>query len=574
MIIIHSLLQRIKGNKILYLQLLFVVLAFVLMIVSSSLYVNNMLKHHLRRDALDMLSQTKAQIGAELIEPQTTLAVVSNTIRTMMLRGRGIDVVVRYLQNIHDEMDKKAGGFMFDGFFIYFEKQGILFHSAGWKGGKDYDPTKRPWYKAAVDAGNKVGVTPVYFGLRSNQYVVTYAQRIFNDEGAPLGVVCLNMPLDRIRNHVVNMHIVKGGFGILMDGEMDIIAHPNKEFLGMAARKAASGLAMIADELELKKDIFEREFENYLGEWSVAFTMRLDTGWVLTLITPKAAYYQEMQNMVFIISIMGMIFAVSLIIILMRIDNAKTKADERSRHKGILLAEMEKLHETEKRTQLMLDATPLVANYWDKNFKILACNEEAVRMFGLKDKQEYLDRFYDLTPQYQPCGRLSIEMAREIFKKTHEEGNCRFEWMHQTLDGEQIPCEITGVRVEYKNEHTVLGYVRDLREHNQMMNKIEQRDKLLGMMNNVAVVLLAIDNEENMLDSIQKGMELLGSVVDVDRVEIWQNEMIDGDLHFVHKCEWLSEYGKTMPPVAIGSKFSYRMVPDWESKLQSGEYIN
>jgi signal transduction histidine kinase/ActR/RegA family two-component response regulator len=139
----------------------------------------------------------------------------------------------------------------------------------------------------------------------------------------------------------------------------------------------------------------------------------------------------------------------------------------------------EKKRKANERARLMLDATPLGAIYWDKNIKCVDCNEESVRLFGVKDKQEYLDRFMELSPEYQPDGSLSKEKSLEFVKKAFTDGYFRFEWIHQKLDGELIPCEVTLIRVEYEDDYSVLGYTRDLRELKQMMKKIEQRDSQL-----------------------------------------------------------------------------------------------
>jgi len=132
-----------------------------------------------------------------------------------------------------------------------------------------------------------------------------------------------------------------------------------------------------------------------------------------------------------------------------------------------------------ERAKLMLDATPLGAMYWDKDFKCVDCNEESVRLFGVKNKQEYLDRFLDLSPEYQPDGSFSKTKAFEFVKKAFNDGYNRFEWIHQKIDGEPIPCEVTLIRVEYDGDYSVLGYTRDLREMKQMMKEIEQRDRRL-----------------------------------------------------------------------------------------------
>jgi len=139
----------------------------------------------------------------------------------------------------------------------------------------------------------------------------------------------------------------------------------------------------------------------------------------------------------------------------------------------------ERKRKANERARLMLDATPLGALYWDKNLKIVDCNEESVRLFGVKDRQEYLERFTELSPEYQPDGSLSKKQSLEYVKKAFTDGYCRFEWMHQTIDGEPIPCEVILIRVEYEDDYSVLAYTRDLRELKQMMRKIEQRDSQL-----------------------------------------------------------------------------------------------
>lgn len=138
-------------------------------------------------------------------------------------------------------------------------------------------------------------------------------------------------------------------------------------------------------------------------------------------------------------------------------------------------------YEAYGRMRAMLDATPLGANFWDKNFKNIDCNQKAVNLFGLKNKQEYLNRFHELSPTYQPCGRLSSILAVEKLKEAFTKGYCRFEWMHQKPNGEPVPTEITLVRARYKNDYIVAGYIRDLREFQSIftaMGKMEDELRL------------------------------------------------------------------------------------------------
>jgi len=151
-----------------------------------------------------------------------------------------------------------------------------------------------------------------------------------------------------------------------------------------------------------------------------------------------------------------------------------------------LKSTIKKMREADKRTQIMLDATPLCANFWDKNLNNIDCNQEAVNLFALKNKQEYLERFADLSPEYQPNGRLSSEMALEKITTAFQEGYCRFEWMHQKLNGEPIPSEVTLVRVKYRKDFIVVGYTHDLRELKSMLDDMRKVESDLRLARDAA----------------------------------------------------------------------------------------
>ena len=62
---------------------------------------------------------------------------------------------------------------------------------------------------------------------------------------------------------------------------------------------------------------------------------------------------------------------------------------------------------TEERTHAMLDATPLACSFWDEELNLIDCNHECLILFGLTSKKEYIRRFRELSPEFQPDGRPS-----------------------------------------------------------------------------------------------------------------------------------------------------------------------
>ncbi len=174
-----------------------------------------------------------------------------------------------------------------------------------------------------------------------------------------------------------------------------------------------------------------------------------------------------------------------------------------------LKASLAKMREADERTQIMLDATPLCCNFWDEKYNNIDCNQEAARLFDFKDKQEYLDRFGELSPEYQPDGRLSSEKAMEKVRLAFETGFQRFEWMHQKPSGEPIPAEISLVRVKRGDSYIVAGYTRDLRELKASLAKMREADERTQIMLDATPLCCNLwDEHYNNIDCNQEAARL------------------------------------------------------------------
>jgi PAS domain S-box-containing protein len=225
-----------------------------------------------------------------------------------------------------------------------------------------------------------------------------------------------------------------------------------------------------------------------------------------------------------------------------------------------------------ERLNMMLDSVPLACTLRDKDFKILDCNEEAVRLFGVKDKREFRERFSELSPEYQPDGQLSAELAAKNIQKAYEEGKYVFEWVHRTVDGTLFPAEITLIHVGAEsNDYTTMGYTRDLREQKRMMEEIEKRDLLLQTVNQAASILLR--SEKNSFDAnLQRCLGLIGAVVGADRVAIWRNYLRDGRLNFLQIHEWVSGEARVNECLLVDT--SYDLLSGWEEALSRGDCVS
>ncbi|CAJ0822757.1 hypothetical protein LMG19087_04974 [Ralstonia wenshanensis] len=103
-----------------------------------------------------------------------------------------------------------------------------------------YDPTARPWYKQAVEAGKPV-VTPPYVSASTGQLVVTFAVPIL--EGGTLkGVIGGDVAMDSVIANVKAIHPTPASFGFLVNAAGKIVAHPNDKLTLKPATDLSAGL--------------------------------------------------------------------------------------------------------------------------------------------------------------------------------------------------------------------------------------------------------------------------------------------------------------------------------------------
>ena len=138
-----------------------------------------------------------------------------------------------------------------------------------------------------------------------------------------------------------------------------------------------------------------------------------------------------------------------------------------------------KEREVDERIRIMFDTTPFGCVFIDENWNVLDCNREAVKVFGIESKQDFQKHSYHkLSPEFQPNGLPSSEIARQFMEKIQETERLTFEWIHQTITGEPIPAEITVVREQLRGQPMILVYIHDLRELKRTQYELE-RERLL-----------------------------------------------------------------------------------------------
>ncbi len=143
---------------------------------------------------------------------------------------------------------------------------------------------------------------------------------------------------------------------------------------------------------------------------------------------------------------------------------------------------MEALRESEERFRKYFEESA-DASLIIEGDRFVDCNRAALHMLRMNSKQELgIAHPSELSPEYQPDGRLSAEKADEMIRTAFERGSHRFEWLHRRVDGEIFPAEVLLTRIIHQDTPLLYVVWRDITdrkvaeaENRKLREELEQR---------------------------------------------------------------------------------------------------
>ena len=334
--------MKVSQTRPLYIQIVFTVIAFTAMVSLSLLFIRSIMHKNLVRNTESVFTFAKTQLEADLLEPRMMVSGLSQSIRSMILRGDNVSALHNYIYDITDYLHASGSRILNSiAMFGYIEAFDVpFFLSSDGVMPAGYNPADRPWYSLVESSCGNVIETNPYNSYESGEKIITFARCIHDDSGERLGIVGLNVNIEDIGTNIVKIALDQGGFGILVAQDLTIIAHANSDLIGRYVGDSDISISVFLDDFLKGNAIIERHIVNWQGDKSIAFFRKAGNGWYLGLITPENPFYQSLADMAVILILLGAFFSVALIIILIRIDVARVKSDKESRHKSAFLANM------------------------------------------------------------------------------------------------------------------------------------------------------------------------------------------------------------------------------------------
>lgn len=187
-----------------------------------------------------------------------------------------------------------------------------------------------------------------------------------------------------------------------------------------------------------------------------------------------------------------------------------------------------------------------------EDYTFVDCNQAVVKMLGYKSKEELLNTHpSQLSPEYQPDGKMSYLKAQEMMNLALKNGSNHFEWIHTRANGENFPVEVWLSKVDFNGRIMINTIWRDLTEKKraeQMIQKsIEEKEILLKeihhrVKNNLQIITSLLNLQANAIEN-----EKIKSVLYQSKTRIESmskiHEMLYGSKNFtsINYQEYLNE---------------------------------
>ncbi|MCL2209649.1 MAG: ATP-binding protein [Treponema sp.] len=331
-----------------FFQILIIITAFLVMGVSSFIFVSNIERKHLTKDAENMLALTKNIINAKFLEYEAFLDGYSQTIRNMILWGTDEETVTRSIKSISsyilNDTENLEDLHSFFGYFFNWDQKYISNFDLNIP--DDYIFLDQPWIKAAIEANGKIVISEhrsdifesANSGKKTNLFTLSRYLTYENNE--PMAVFSLNIEFDRIINSVISCNMTNSSYGLLLNKNLELIAHPEPFLLQIKLHHINSGLSSLAPELEKGIEIKERRLKNYQYNDSIVYFQRIRHDWSLGIVIPEHEYYSNVTNMAVFLVLIGLVMASALCLMIYNLSRAKLKSDLRTQQKSNFLATM------------------------------------------------------------------------------------------------------------------------------------------------------------------------------------------------------------------------------------------
>jgi PAS domain S-box-containing protein len=168
------------------------------------------------------------------------------------------------------------------------------------------------------------------------------------------------------------------------------------------------------------------------------------------------------------------------------------------------MSQEEALRRSEERYRLLFASSrDAIMTVEPPSWRFTSGNPATVDMFRTGDVNRFLRTApWELSPEFQPDGRPSIEAAKAMIEVAMRQGSHYFEWRHKRLDGEEFPASVLLTRVGLEGRTFLQATVRDITERKRAEERIAQLSRVQTVLAGIDRAIVHLPDRQKLLDEV------------------------------------------------------------------------
>lgn len=331
----YKLRQAVKAN---YQQIIFVIMAFLAMILVSYFYVSGIVRKQMRSLGEEMITRVEMAVSANLKEGELSFVNMVQTTESMLESRRSNEELLAMLKTVqafYSDEQSPLPDFM----KVYGYIRGEFLDGSDWQPPATYVPAERPWYVGAAGSEGIFFSEP-YEDADTGDVCISFSKKICDVSGENCGILAMDLDLSQVTHYLDSQRLAGNGFGVFVSDSMTFVAHQEPELIGMTMEEAGPGYKKLAKAIGNGEEISAYRFTDFDGIDSVAFFATIFNGWHIGIITPRASYFSQVNSLAWVLGILGAILSLVLCYMLVMTQAAKMRSDDESRSKTEFLSRM------------------------------------------------------------------------------------------------------------------------------------------------------------------------------------------------------------------------------------------
>ena len=251
-----------------------ILVLMILMVVYSTRAINEVSVANIHEVGRDRISAAAAELENYLRVGKATLWVTADTVDHMANSGSTADEILDYLI-VETETQKEQFDVNINGLYGYV--MGEYLDGLQWVPPDNYDPIRRDWYQAALEAGGEATIVAPYVDAQTGSVIISISRMLSNGKD----VLSIDLMMDYIQEIVSELQIKDKGYSFIVDGNGMMIAHRDQKQVG----GYMSGDAETLELFDRIREVKDGHFEIAAGrEQSTVFVKEIMDQWYLAIV--------------------------------------------------------------------------------------------------------------------------------------------------------------------------------------------------------------------------------------------------------------------------------------------------